>query len=116
MLLIASDAAGNLNARTFTIIRSNRYRAVITWPVFGQFATTPSTIVSGYVSAVMDAGSPTETTIIGVEVNGVAAVMDWAHKDANGNVPFATTNRIPLGQPITSRLILPVPVSPPKAP
>ncbi len=104
VVLLASDAAGNTSSMSFTIIRSTRYQAVITSPTFGDFATAPSNTVSGYVSAVFDAGLPTQTNVLGVTINDVAAVLG-TNIDADGNVPFTTTNMIPLGLPITGYLV-----------
>jgi hypothetical protein len=103
MLLIASDAAGNASSNLFMIIRTNRYRFEITSPAFGEFATAPSTYVSGYVSAKFDEGLPTETNVTRVFINGVAAVLG-TNIDANGNLSFTTTNPIPLGVPITGTI------------
>jgi hypothetical protein len=71
----ASDAAGNATSNIFTIIRSDRYRFVITSPTFGDFATAPSNTVSGYVSAKFDEGLPTQTNVTTVTINGVQAVL-----------------------------------------
>jgi hypothetical protein len=98
--LLASDAAGNTSSNTYTIISATEFSGAITNPVFGAFATTPSNYVSGYVSALYDAGLPTQTNITTVTINGVAAVLG-TNQDAYGNVPFWTTNMIPLGVPIT---------------
>ena len=106
MKLVASDAAGNASSNLFTLIRSNRYRCQITSPAFGAFATTPTTYVSGYVSALYDEGLPTQTTITGVFINGVAAVLG-TNIDANGNRSFTTTNAIGLGVPITGYIVGP---------
>ncbi len=100
MKLVASDAAGNMSSNLFTLICSNRFRCQITSPAFGAFATSPTTHVSGYVSALYDEGLPTQTTITGVFINGVAAVLG-TNIDANGNRSFTTTNAIGLGVPIT---------------
>jgi hypothetical protein len=102
---VATDAAANTSSNAFTIIRTDSYRFAITNPVFGAFATAPSTTVSGYVSAKIDEGLPSEMNVTAVMINGVAAVLDWAHVDASGNVPFTTTNTIPLGVPITGKVI-----------
>jgi hypothetical protein len=106
MKLAASDAAGNASSNLFTLIRSNRYRCQITSPAFGAFATAPTTYVSGYVSALYDEGLPTQTTITGVFINGVAAVLG-TNIDAYGNRSFTTTNAIGLGVPITGYIVGP---------
>jgi hypothetical protein len=113
VILVASDAAGNASSNLFMIIRTNRYRFQFTSPAFGEFATTPSTYVRGYVSAKFDEGMPTETNITTVTVNGVAAVLE-TNVDANGNRWFVTTNAIPLGVPITGSVGGPgIPTDPP---
>jgi hypothetical protein len=113
MILIASDAAGNASSNLFMIIRTNRYRFEITSPAFGEFATAPSTYVSGYVSAKFDEGLPTQTNVTRVFINGVAAVLG-TNIDANGNLSFTTTNAIPLGVPITGTIGGPgIPADPP---
>ena len=104
LVLLALDAAGNTSSNLFTIIRTDRYRFEITSPKFGEFATKPLNTVSGYVSALFDEGRPTQTNVVGVVINGVAAVLDWEHVSADGNVPFTTTNMIPLGVPITGQV------------
>lgn len=112
LVLLAFDAAGNTTSNAFTIIRSDRYRFEITSPAFGEFATTPSTYVSGYVSALFDEGLPTQTNITRVFINGVAAVLS-TNIDANGNRSFTTTNAIPLGVPITGHIAGPgIPTNP----
>jgi hypothetical protein len=105
LVLVASDAAGNANSNTYTIISSTEFSGAITSPAFGAFATMPSNTVSGYVSALFDAGLPTQTNVVGVLINGVAAVLDWGDMDSDGNVPFTTTNAIPLYVPITGTLV-----------
>ena len=106
VVLLASDAAGNSSSMFFTIVRSTRFQAAITSPAFGDFATAPSNTVSGYVSAVFDAGLPTQTNVVGVTINGVAATLHWDQVDENGNVPFDSTQQIPLGEPITGQVLV----------
>jgi hypothetical protein len=53
-------------------VRTDRYRAVITSPEFGAYAHGQPQVVSGYVSAKVDEGLPTETNIVSVTINGVA--------------------------------------------
>lgn len=106
LVFLAYDAAGNTSSNLFTLIRTDRYRVEITTPAFGQFATKPFTTVSGYVSALFDEGRPTQTNVVGVVINGVAAVLDWDHVSASGNVPFTTTNMIPLGVQITGDVLI----------
>ena len=101
--LVASDAAGNATSNIYTIISTTEFSGAITNPVFGTFATAPSNYVSGYVSALYDAGLPTQTNVTTVTVNGVAAVLG-TNVDAYGNVPFWTTNTIPLGVPIIATI------------
>jgi hypothetical protein len=105
LALIASDAAGNATSNLFTIISADNYKATITSPALGDFASSQSTIVNGYVSATVNSGLPTEADVTSVLINGVAAVLDWENEDENGNVPFATTNAIPLGVPITGQVL-----------
>ncbi len=101
--LTASDAAGNTSSSAYAI----------TNPGYGAFATVPSNTVSGYVSALFDAGLPTQTNITTITINGVAAVLG-TNVDAYGNVPFWTTNVIPLGVPITATIGGPgIPTDPP---
>jgi hypothetical protein len=104
VVISASDAAGNMTSNVFTIIRSDRYRAVITSPEFGGFATAPSNTISGYVSAKFDEGLPTQTNVASVTINGVAATLHWDQMDADGNVPFDSAQMVPLGEPITGTL------------
>ncbi|MGO9529374.1 MAG: hypothetical protein ACLP0A_17580, partial [Verrucomicrobiia bacterium] len=116
VVLLASDAAGNASSNVYTIISSTEFSGAITNPVFGTFATAPSNYVSGYVSALYDAGLPTQTNITTVTVNGVAAILG-TNVDAYGNLPFWTTNVIPLGVPITAVVGGPgVPTDPPSLP
>jgi hypothetical protein len=116
LVLLASDAKGNASSNTYTVISSTELSGAITNPVFGVFATAPSNYVSGYVSALYDAGLPTQTSITNVTINGVAAVLG-TNVDAYGNVPFWTTNMIPLGVPITSTIAGPgIPTDPPGLP
>jgi SAM-dependent methyltransferase len=113
LVLVASDAAGNASSNSYTVISSTEFSGAITNPVFGTFATAPSNYVSGYVSALYDAGLPTQTNVTSVTVNGVAAVLG-TNMDAYGNVPFWTTNMIPLGVPITATIGGPgIPTDPP---
>jgi hypothetical protein len=116
LLLLASDAAGNTSSNMYTIISSTEFSAAITNPVFGAFAAAPSSYVSGYVSALYDAGLPTQSSITNVTINGVAAVLG-TNIDAYGNISFATTNKIPLGVPITGTIAGPgIPTGPPSLP
>lgn len=105
LALIASDAAGNATSNLYTIISVDNYQAAITSPALGAFASSPSTVVNGYVSGTVNSGQPTEADVTGVLINGVAAAIDWDNQDENGNVPFATTNSIPLGVPITGQVL-----------
>jgi hypothetical protein len=102
--LVASDAAGNSSSNVFTIISSTEFSALITNPAFGAFATAPSNTVSGYVSALFDVGLPSQTNVMGVMINGVAAVLG-TDVDTNGNVSFTTTNEVPVGVPITGQVL-----------
>jgi len=102
--LVASDAAGNTSSNMFTIISSTEFSAAITNPVLDAFATAPSNMVSGYVSALVDVGMPTQTNVVGVMINGVAAVLG-TNVDANGNLSFVTTNAVPVGVPITGQVL-----------
>ncbi|MGO9243681.1 MAG: hypothetical protein ACLPT4_05670 [Verrucomicrobiia bacterium] len=104
VVVVASNAAGYANSNVFTLISSTEFSAAITNPVFDVYATTPSNYVSGYVSTLFDAGLPTQTNVVGVLINGVAAVVNWNNPDSNGNVPFTTTNMIPSGVPITGQV------------
>ncbi|MGO9243638.1 MAG: hypothetical protein ACLQDC_02570 [Verrucomicrobiia bacterium] len=116
LVLVASDAAGNTSSNTYTIISSTEFSGAITNPVYGVFATAPSNTVSGYVSALYDAGLPTQTNVTSVTINGVAAVLG-TNVDAYGNIPFWTTNAIPLGVPITATIGGPgIPTDPPTLP
>jgi hypothetical protein len=116
LVLVASDAAGNATSNAYTIISSTEFNGAITNPVFGAFATAPSNYVSGYVSALYDAGLPTQTNVTTVTVNGVAAVLG-TNVDAFGNIPFWTTNMIPLGVPIFATVGGPgIPTDPPTLP
>jgi hypothetical protein len=116
LVLLASDAAGNTSSNTYTIISATDFSAAITNPVFGAFATVPSNTVSGYVSALYDAGLPTQTNVTSVIINGVAAVLG-TNIDAYGNISFTTTNKIPLGVPITGTIAGPgIPTDPPSLP
>ncbi len=116
LVLVASDAAGNTSSNVYTIISSAEFSGAITNPVFGAFATVPSNTVSGYVSALYDAGLPTQTNVTTVTINGVAAVLG-TNVDGNGNVSFWTTNAIPLGVPITGTVGGPgIPTDPPSIP
>ncbi|MGD0061450.1 MAG: hypothetical protein ABSD58_18735, partial [Verrucomicrobiia bacterium] len=113
LVLLASDAAGNASSNVFTLISGTDFSGAITNPVFGAFATAPSNYVSGYVSALYDAGLPTQTNVTSVTINGVAAVLG-TNQDAYGNIPFWTTNAIPLGVPITGTIGGPgIPTDPP---
>jgi hypothetical protein len=103
IVLSAANAAGTMTSKSFTAIRSTRFQAAITNPVFGVFATVPSNTVSGYVSALFDAGLPTQTNITSVLINGVPAVLG-TNIDGNGNVPFWTTNYISLRTPTTGTI------------
>ena len=91
--LAASDAAGNTTSNTFTVIRADRFTVAITNLVFGAFANGQSNIVSGYVSASIDAGLSTETNLVSVTVNGVGTTLGGT--DDNGNVGFTTTSPLP---------------------
>jgi hypothetical protein len=106
LVLVASDAAGHATSEAFTLISSTEFSAAITNPVFDAYATAPSNHVSGYVSTLFDAGLPTQTNVVGVLINGVAAVVNWNNPDGNGNVPFTTTNMIPSGTPITGQVLI----------
>ncbi len=105
VVLVAFEAAGDATSNLFTLVRSDRFRALITTPAIGDFATAPSSTVGGYVSALVDQGLPTETNVVAVLINGVEAVLDWDNTDENNNVPFATTNAVPLGMPITGQVL-----------
>jgi len=105
VLLNASDAAGNTTSNLFTIVRSGRYRAAITSPALGAFATAPSNLVSGYVSALFDEALPSETNVAGVVINGQEAVLDWESIDENGNVPFLSAQYVVVGEPITGEVV-----------
>ena len=115
LVLAASDAAGHATSEVFTLISSTEFSAAITNPVFDVFSTAPSNYVSGYVSRLFDAGLPTQTNVVGVLINGVAAVVNWNNPDGSGNVPFTTTNMIPAGVPITGAVLTAgdPPVNPP---
>jgi len=116
LVLVASDAAGNTSSNVYTIISATDFSAAITNPVFGAFAAAPSNHVSGYVSALYDAGLPTQTNVTSVIINGVAAVLG-TNIDAYGNISFTTTNMIPLGVPITGTIAGPgIPTDPPSLP
>ncbi|HTS18582.1 MAG TPA: hypothetical protein VMP11_13495 [Verrucomicrobiae bacterium] len=106
LVLVASDAAGHATSETFTLISSTEFSAAITNPVFDVYTTAPSNYVSGYVSTQFDAGLPTQTNVVGVLINGVAAVVNWNSPDGNGNVAFWTTNMIPSGVPITGVILV----------
>lgn len=112
VVINARDAAGNMTSNVFTIIASTRFRAAITNPVFGAFAGATSNFVSGYVSAKFDGGLPTETNVTSVSINGVTAVL-VTNVDANGNMRFTSTQKIPLGVPITGQISGPgIPLDP----
>jgi hypothetical protein len=104
VVVSAKDAAGNITSNLFMVVRADRYRAVITSPVFGEFATAASNVVSGYVSAKFDEGLATETNVTTVTINGVEAVLDWDNMDEVGNVPFTSAQAIPLDEPITGSI------------
>ena len=97
IVLVASGANGqNLSSKAFVVERSTRYRAAITSPEFGAYANGQPVTVSGYVSAKKDEGLATEEPLDSVTVNGVATTLDWAHVDADGNVPFTTVTPVPV--------------------
>jgi len=116
LVVLASNAAGYASSNVYTVISSTEFSGAITNPVFGAFAAASSNYVSGYVSALYDAGLPTQTNVTTVTVNGVAAVLG-TNVDAFGNIPFWTTNAIPVGVSITASIGGPgIPTDPPGLP
>jgi hypothetical protein len=100
---IAQDAAGNATTNTCTVIRGTRYRTVLDLPetagdfamsgsLLAYFANGEPQVISGYVNAKEDEGLPTETNLVSVAVNGVAATIDWNSLDTNGNVRFTSSS------------------------
>jgi len=58
--------------------RSDKFRAVIESPGFGEFANGQELGVSGTVSAKYAEGTDEELGLAGVSVNGIAADLDWS--------------------------------------
>jgi len=57
---------------------TDKFRAVIESPGFGEFANGRELPVSGTVSAKYAEGTDEELGLAGVSVNGVAADLDWS--------------------------------------
>jgi hypothetical protein len=95
--LVASNDGTNRSSQLVSIIRTAAFRAAITSPGFGSFAEGAWKNVTGYVSAKIDEGQPTEAELAGLTINGAPATLDWKNEDADGNVPFYTEVILPPG-------------------
>ena len=97
VVLVGDDGQGNLSSKLFEVERSDKFRAEIASPVFGEFANGREMGVSGTVSAKYSEVTDEELGLAGVSVNGVAADLDWSAVEATGNVSFMTVTAVNAG-------------------
>ena len=72
VVLVGDDGQGNLSSKLFEVERSDKFRAEIASPVFGEFANGRELGVSGTVSAKYAEGTDEELGLAGVSATGVA--------------------------------------------
>jgi len=70
VVLVGDDGQGNLSSKLFEVERTDKFRAEIASPVFGEFANGRELPVSGTVSAKFAEGSEEELGLAGVQIAG----------------------------------------------
>ncbi len=92
VVVVSANLSGQTVSRLSRVVRTDKYRAELTAPVFGTFANGENQPASGTVSWQYDEAGSNALTLASVTVNGVAASL--GEPDGEGTVSWSTTETV----------------------
>ena len=84
LIIMATDAATNTTAITYTVVRDTNFQFTITYPAHHQVINSPSSMVYGIASPMFLNAT--------ITINGVSTIIE----DHGSNIMFSTTSKVPL--------------------